>query len=255
MQTSTKASILICLYGLFKAFRPIEPFYVPYLTSPPINLSNEVIDNVLNPQWTYAYLTLLIPVFIITDLLRYRLVIFVEALALLADTATLLWGWQMTRKRCSVWRDFVLCTFCAEKCREVIGLNGMRFATFSLHRSWRTETDFLVENWVFAVGSATEVAYYSYIYSVIPEELYQKVTAYVRAVLFAGRFGESFCVVLFVVKSSRESVDVCCDLMLLSSLQPLMALGNCCMNTLSRHILLISSCCIRHSAALQCVCL
>ena len=98
MQTSTRASILICLYGLFRAFRPIEPFYVPYLTSPPINLSNEIIDDVLNPQWTYGYLTLLIPVFILTDLLRYRPVIFLSALALLADTAVLIWGRQMWRK-------------------------------------------------------------------------------------------------------------------------------------------------------------
>ena len=40
----------------------------------------------------------------------------------------------------------------------------------------------------YGVATATEVAYYSYIYALVPKEHYQKVTSYLRGVVLIGRF-------------------------------------------------------------------
>ena len=44
------------------------------------------------PVWTYSYLILLVIVFLLTDLLRYKVVIIVEGLAYIATWCLLLWG-------------------------------------------------------------------------------------------------------------------------------------------------------------------
>ena len=43
------------------------------------------------PIWTYSYLVLLVFVFLLTDLLRYKVVIVVEGLAYIATWCLLLW--------------------------------------------------------------------------------------------------------------------------------------------------------------------
>ena len=40
----------------------------------------------------------------------------------------------------------------------------------------------------YGVATGTEIAYYSYIYALVPTEHYQKVTSYLRAVVLIGRF-------------------------------------------------------------------
>ena len=44
------------------------------------------------PIWTYSYLCLLVVVFLITDLARYKVVIVVEGFAYVATWSLLLWG-------------------------------------------------------------------------------------------------------------------------------------------------------------------
>ncbi|XP_062407936.1 solute carrier family 19 member 3b [Sardina pilchardus] len=75
---------ILCLYGFFANCRPAEPFLTPYLVGPK-NISEEVVTNYLFPIWTYSYLALLCPVFILTDLLRYKPLIMLQGAALVCN--------------------------------------------------------------------------------------------------------------------------------------------------------------------------
>ena len=44
------------------------------------------------PVWTYSYLCLLVVVFLVTDLARYKVVIVVEGFAYVATWCLLIWG-------------------------------------------------------------------------------------------------------------------------------------------------------------------
>lgn len=49
-------------------------------------------DHEVYPLWTYSYLVVLFPVFLLTDLLRYKVVIVLEGFAYVATWALLVWG-------------------------------------------------------------------------------------------------------------------------------------------------------------------
>ena len=66
----------LCLYGFFKELRPSEPYLTDYLIGPQYkNLTQEDVYNKVYPVWPYAYFSLLIPVFLLTDFLKYKPVI------------------------------------------------------------------------------------------------------------------------------------------------------------------------------------
>ena len=92
MEFWVKATLLLCLYGFFKEMKPSEPFLTPYLKAPPINLTEEQLDNQIYPVWTYSYLVTLFVVFLVTDLLRYKPVIITEGLAYLTTRILLIWA-------------------------------------------------------------------------------------------------------------------------------------------------------------------
>ncbi|KAL6079907.1 hypothetical protein STEG23_014359 [Scotinomys teguina] len=96
-------------------------------------MTNEVL-----PVWTYSYLAMLPPVFILTDYLRYKPVIILHVVAFSICYLILLFGQ---------------------------GVMLMQVAEF-----------------FFGVVSATEIGYYSYIYSMVSPEHYQKVSSYCRSV-------------------------------------------------------------------------
>ncbi|XP_031429038.1 solute carrier family 19 member 3b [Clupea harengus] len=75
---------ILCLYGFFANCRPAEPFLTPYLVGPK-NISEEVVTNYLFPIWTYSYLALLCPVFLLTDFLRYKPLIVLQGAALVTN--------------------------------------------------------------------------------------------------------------------------------------------------------------------------
>uniref|UniRef100_A0A674C6S7 Solute carrier family 19 member 3b n=1 Tax=Salmo trutta TaxID=8032 RepID=A0A674C6S7_SALTR len=133
---------VLSLYGFFANCRPAEPFLTPYLIGPYKNISEEVVTNYLFPIWTYSYLAVLFPVFLLTDFLRYKPVIMVQGLFLVTN--------------------YVLLCFAP-------GLTAMTFLQFN-----------------YAVVTSTEVAYFSYIYSVIPPERYQRATGYLRSAMLTG---------------------------------------------------------------------
>ena len=76
--------------------------------------------NEILPVWTYSYLCVLVPVFLLTDWLRYKPVVVFQSVNLLITTSFLLW------------------------LRSVAAMQAMEF--------------------FYGVVTATEVAYFSYIY-------------------------------------------------------------------------------------------
>lgn len=93
-------------------------------------------------MWTYSYLALLLPVFLATDYLRYKPVVLLQGLSLIATWFMLLYAQ---------------------------GLLASQFLEF-----------------FYGLATATEVAYYSYIYSVVDVRVYQRVTSYCRSATLVG---------------------------------------------------------------------
>ncbi|XP_071772485.2 solute carrier family 19 member 3b [Centroberyx gerrardi] len=144
---------VLSLYGFFANCRVAEPFLTPYLIGPHKNISEEVVTNYLFPIWTYSYLAILFPVFLLTDFLRYKPLIIIQGLFLVIN--------------------YVLLCFARS-------LPALAFLQVN-----------------YAVVTSTEVAYFSYIYSVIPAEKYQRATGYLRSAMLAGyTFGASLGQVL-----------------------------------------------------------
>uniref|UniRef100_A0A2I2YTD6 Solute carrier family 19 member 3 n=1 Tax=Gorilla gorilla gorilla TaxID=9595 RepID=A0A2I2YTD6_GORGO len=71
-------TVILCLFGFFSMMRPSEPFLIPYLSGPDKNLTSAEITNEIFPVWTYSYLVLLLPVFVLTDYVRYKPVIILQ---------------------------------------------------------------------------------------------------------------------------------------------------------------------------------
>uniref|UniRef100_A0A6I8Q1T1 Thiamine transporter 2 n=1 Tax=Xenopus tropicalis TaxID=8364 RepID=A0A6I8Q1T1_XENTR len=135
-------TVLLCLYGLFANLKPLDPFFIAYLVGPHHNLTTEQVTGVVFPVWTYSYLALLVPAFLLTDYLRYKPVIILQGLAI---TTTLL---------------LLLFTH---------GVPAMQAMDF-----------------VYAVCTACDPAYYAYIYSVVGSEHYQRVTGFCRSITLVG---------------------------------------------------------------------
>ncbi|XP_072263816.1 thiamine transporter 2 [Pyxicephalus adspersus] len=133
---------LLCIYGFFTNMRPSEPFLTPYLTGPEHNLTLEQVTNSVFPVWTYSYLAILFPVFVLTDYVRYKPVIILQGLSYIISWILLLFA------------------------RGVPAMQGLEFC--------------------YGMVTATEVAYYSYIYSVVDTDHYQRVTSYCRSITLVG---------------------------------------------------------------------
>ncbi|XP_025965346.2 thiamine transporter 2 isoform X3 [Dromaius novaehollandiae] len=131
-------TLILCVNGFFSAMRPSEAFLTPYLTGPDKNLTIEEVTNQIFPVWTYSYLALLFPVFLITDYARYKPIIILQGVSFIITWLLLLFA------------------------RGVVAMQVMEF--------------------FYGMVTATEVAYYAYIYSVISTEHYQKATSYCRSI-------------------------------------------------------------------------
>ncbi|KFO99836.1 Thiamine transporter 2, partial [Calypte anna] len=115
-------TLIICINGFFSTMRPSEAFLTPYLTGPDKNLTIEEVTNQIFPVWTYSYLALLIPVFLITDYVRYKPVLLLQGISFSVTWLLLLFA------------------------RGVLAMQAVEF--------------------FYGMTTATEVAYYAYIYSV-----------------------------------------------------------------------------------------
>ncbi|XP_068601310.1 thiamine transporter 2 isoform X2 [Brachionichthys hirsutus] len=144
---------LLCVCGFLCTVRPLEPFTVPYLTGPK-NLTTEQVNNKVLPVWTYSYLAVLVPVFLLTDWLRYKPVVVLYCVFLLVSNSMMRWM------------------------QGVPAMQAMQF--------------------VYGVATACELAYFSYIYSVVDPKRYRMATSYVRSVQLLGYTAGSLLGQLFV---------------------------------------------------------
>ncbi|NWT62319.1 S19A3 protein, partial [Erythrocercus mccallii] len=131
-------TLILCLYGFFYMMKPSEPFLTPYLTGPDKNLTTDEVTNQILPVWTYSYLALLFPVFLLTDYVRYKPVLLLQGISLILTWLLLLFA------------------------HGVVAMQVVEF--------------------FYGMVTATEVAYYAYIYSVVSTQHYQRVTSYCRSV-------------------------------------------------------------------------
>uniref|UniRef100_A0A8B9G088 S19A3 protein n=1 Tax=Amazona collaria TaxID=241587 RepID=A0A8B9G088_9PSIT len=136
--TWTFPTLIVCLYGFFSMLKPSEPFLTPYLTGPDKNLTTDEVTNQVFPVWTYSYLALLLPVFLITDYVRYKPVLLLQGVSFIVTWLLLLFAH---------------------------GVVAMQIVEF-----------------FYGMVTATEVAYYAYIYSVVSTDHYQRVTSYCRSI-------------------------------------------------------------------------
>ncbi|CAL8104091.1 unnamed protein product [Orchesella dallaii] len=84
-------SLILCLFGIFKEFRPSEPFVTEFLIEYK-NFTKETVVQQIYPLGTYFYLGTLPIVFLITDYLRYKSIIILEGLAFVGVYILLIWG-------------------------------------------------------------------------------------------------------------------------------------------------------------------
>ncbi|XP_026710399.1 thiamine transporter 2-like [Athene cunicularia] len=131
-------TLIICANGFLSTMRPSESFLTPYLTGPDKNLTIEEVTNQIFPVWTYSYLALLFPVFLITDYMRYKPVLLLQGISFVITWLLLLFAH---------------------------GVAAMQVVEF-----------------FYGMVTATEVAYYAYIYSVVSTDRYQRVTSYCRSI-------------------------------------------------------------------------
>ncbi|KAH8282967.1 hypothetical protein KR054_011221 [Drosophila jambulina] len=91
MKNWLKISLLLCTFGFFRELRPSEPYVSEYLAGDYGNLTSEQIYQDVYPFGTYSVLAQLVIVFLITDLVRYKPVIVLSALAGIVLFSMLLW--------------------------------------------------------------------------------------------------------------------------------------------------------------------
>uniref|UniRef100_A0AAF5RU16 Reduced folate carrier n=1 Tax=Wuchereria bancrofti TaxID=6293 RepID=A0AAF5RU16_WUCBA len=129
---------------MIKKFRPATPFLTPFLVSSYKNFTDVQLYSQIYPLWTYSYLVALIPIFFLTDALRHKPIVVLEAMSYCASHAIILWGnkvWQM-------------------QLMEI----------------------------TFGLSTASDIAYVSYMYAVIDQKHFKRITSYVRAATLFGKF-------------------------------------------------------------------
>eukprot|EP00095_Tigriopus_kingsejongensis_P003036 maker-scaffold1070_size64748-snap-gene-0.13 protein:Tk03036 transcript:maker-scaffold1070_size64748-snap-gene-0.13-mRNA-1 annotation:"hypothetical protein DAPPUDRAFT_59074" len=137
--------VILCLFGFFKELKPSEPYLTEYLTGEEFkNITKDDVYQKVYPIWSYSYFVLLIPVFLLTDLVRYKPMIMFEGLAYVLTWVILLWA-------------------------EGVGaMQAMQF--------------------VYGMATATEIAYYTYIYAKVPQEDFKRVSSLTRFSVLMGKF-------------------------------------------------------------------
>ncbi|KAK1798805.1 hypothetical protein P4O66_007086 [Electrophorus voltai] len=73
--------VFLCFYGFMVQLKPGEPFITPQLLSPEKNFTREQVTNEISPVLSYSYMAVLVPVFLLTDYLRYKPVLVLQGLS------------------------------------------------------------------------------------------------------------------------------------------------------------------------------
>ncbi|XP_061049764.1 reduced folate transporter isoform X2 [Eubalaena glacialis] len=82
----------LCFYGFMSQMRPGESFITPYLLGPDKNFTQQQVTNEITPVLSYSYLAVLVPVFLLTDYLRYKPVLLLQGLSYVSVWLLLLFG-------------------------------------------------------------------------------------------------------------------------------------------------------------------
>ncbi|XP_073489827.1 reduced folate transporter isoform X1 [Aquarana catesbeiana] len=82
----------LCFYGFMNQLRPGESFITPYLLSPERNFTKEQVTNEITPVLSYSYMAVLVPVFLLTDYLRYKPVLILQSLSHISVWLLLIFG-------------------------------------------------------------------------------------------------------------------------------------------------------------------
>ncbi|KAM4698296.1 reduced folate transporter [Rhinophrynus dorsalis] len=72
--------------------RPGESFITPYLLSAEKNFTREQVTNEITPVLSYSYMAVLVPVFLLTDYLRYKPVLVLQSLSHISVWLILIFG-------------------------------------------------------------------------------------------------------------------------------------------------------------------
>ncbi|XP_075687277.1 reduced folate transporter [Rhinoderma darwinii] len=82
----------LCFYGFMTQLRPGESFITPFLLSPERNFTKEQVTNEITPVLSYSYMVVLVPVFLLTDFLRYKPVLILQSLSHISVWLLLIFG-------------------------------------------------------------------------------------------------------------------------------------------------------------------
>ncbi|KFQ93894.1 Folate transporter 1, partial [Nipponia nippon] len=82
----------LCFYGFMTQIRPGESFITPYLLGPNKNFTQAEVTNVIMPVLTYSYMAVLVPIFRLTDSLRYKPVLVLQSLSHVSIWLLLVFG-------------------------------------------------------------------------------------------------------------------------------------------------------------------
>ncbi|KAG4067547.1 hypothetical protein HA402_005319 [Bradysia odoriphaga] len=91
MELWLRTSLLLCAFGFFRELRPSEPFVTEFLSGDWRNITVDQVYREIYPWGTYSYLSLLVVVFLITDMLRYKIIIIASAGVGIVLWSLLLW--------------------------------------------------------------------------------------------------------------------------------------------------------------------
>ncbi|XP_050097069.1 folate transporter 1-like [Anopheles aquasalis] len=91
MQPWLKVSLLLCVFGFFRELRPSEPFVTEFLSGEWRDIEPEQLNRDVYPIGTYSHLALLVFMFLLTDVLRYKSIIIFSACVGIVIWSLLLW--------------------------------------------------------------------------------------------------------------------------------------------------------------------
>ena len=86
-----KSAILLCIVGFGKELRPTTAYLTPYLIEAK-NVSDTELYSQVYPYSTYSYMVALLPIFVVTDLVRYKPIIILEVAMLIGVWCMLIWS-------------------------------------------------------------------------------------------------------------------------------------------------------------------
>ncbi|XP_044278658.1 reduced folate transporter isoform X2 [Varanus komodoensis] len=82
----------LCFYGFMSQIKPGESFITPYLLGTEKNFSKEQVTNEIIPVLSYSYMAVLVPIFLLTDYLRYTPVLLLQSISHISIWLLLIFG-------------------------------------------------------------------------------------------------------------------------------------------------------------------